>query len=190
MVSKEKIKASTDFTGEIIPASESIRSAHIDSLKNLSNLTIGSLLGALGLSTQRGWYEIASKDDPMQPASKVVVASLIRWYLRHPEQLPNQCVDYKLLFDRINRLVPDCMQSNEAYEIVFNRKYETILNYSKLGQQPDQDINQMCLMMQSMSDEYLLEFWTMAYESNPSQIKNANEWRLKQGKRLLNKRRS
>lgn len=180
----------TDFSGEVIASDESIRSAHVEGLKNLSKLTVGILLGAFGLSTQRGWYEIVNKNDPMQPADKVVVASLVRWYLRHPEYLPNQHVDYKALFGRINSLMPDEMKNKAAYETVFHRKYETILNYARMGQQPDQDINQMCLMMQSMSDDHLIEFWTMAYESNPSQIKQINQWRLDAGKRPLNKRRT
>lgn len=182
--------STADFPGEVIPSDESICSTHIESLKNLSGLTIGSLLGALGLSTQRGWYEVVNKDEPMQPADKVVVASLVRWYLRHPGYLPDLHVDYTRLLERINRLVPKHMQAREAYETVFHRKYKTILSYEKVGQQPDQDINQMCLLLQTMSDEHLIEFWTMAYESNPLQIKNVNQWRLDTGKRPLHKRRS
>ncbi|MBE0506270.1 MAG: hypothetical protein IBX50_06055 [Marinospirillum sp.] len=179
-----------DFPGEVIPSSESIRSTHIESLKNLSNLTIGILLGALGLSTQRGWYEVVNKDEPMQPADKIIVASLVRWYLRHPEYLPKLHVDYPALFERINRLLPEKSQAKESYEIVFHRKYETIMSYAKVGQQPDQDVNQMCLMMQSMSDDHLVEFWNMALESNPSQISDADQWRFDAGKRPLHKRRS
>lgn len=180
----------TDFPGEIIPARDSIRSAHIESLKNLSNLTIGILLGALGLSTQRGWYEVVNKDEPMQPADKIIVASLVRWYLRHPEYLPQMHVDYSELFKRIDRLLPESLRNKEAYEIVFHRKYETIMSYAKVEQQPDQDVNQMSLMMQSMSDEHLVEFWKMAYESNPFQISDADQWRHDAGKRPLHKRRS
>lgn len=179
-----------DFAGETVPSNEIIRSAHIESLKNLSGLTIGALLGALGLSTQRGWYEIVNKDDQMQPADKVVVASLVRWYLRHPEFLPNIQVDYAALYERINRLVPKEMSGKAGYETVFNRSYGTVLSYSKVGQNSDQDINQMCLMMQSMSDQHLIEFWEMAFNSNPTQIDEVNQWRSLTGKRPLHKRHS
>lgn len=176
------------FTGVDIPVHESIHGSHLKALKEIIGCTNGDFLPVVGLSTARSLFEIFK--EPEAPIDNLVIANLVRWYYRHPEYLPEVDVDFQALFDRLEKLPIDT--SKEAYETVFHRRYPTIEGFAIEGQgkEPSQTIKRMAILMISMPDEDLIEFWNMSISAYDTQFNAASKWRAKTGQTDKRKHRS